>query len=102
MLKSLLITVTIVVTSQSASAQQAANVFPTPRPPSELVLAYVSSQRAPANSVQMTELVTVGNSVPENLMLSSIPASPEYAFLFVNQKRVIVDSRSRVVVQILD
>jgi hypothetical protein len=101
MLKSSIMLMAIAVTSQSALAQQAANVVPTSRPPSERVVTYVGNQPAPGNPVQLTEMVSVGHAIPENLVLSPVPESPEHSFLFVNQKRVIVDSRTRVVVLIL-
>jgi hypothetical protein len=102
MLKSVAVTMAILVTSQSALAQHAANAVPTSRSPSERVVTYVGNQPAPANPVQLTEMVSVSRVIPENLVLSSIPGNPEYSFLFVNQKRVIVVSRTRVVALILD
>lgn len=102
MLKTLLFAVVIVVTGQDVVAQQAANVVPTSRPPSKVVVEYVNAQPAPANPVQLTEAVNVGNAVPDNLVLSPVPDSPEYSFLFVNQQRLIVDSRTRNILRILD
>jgi hypothetical protein len=102
MLKTLLFAVVVAVTTQDVVAQQSVNVVPTSRPPSKVVVGYVSAQPAPANPVQLAEAVSVGNAIPTNLVLSPIPDSPEYSFLFVNQQRLIVDSRTRNILQILD
>jgi hypothetical protein len=101
MLKSFLIVAAFAFNAQDALAQQAETVVPSSRPPSEVVVEYVGAQPAPANPVQLTETVSVGDTVPDNLVLSPVPDSPEYSFLFVNQQRLIVDTRTRSILWIL-
>lgn len=102
MIKLLFVTLAIVISAQTVFAGTAADVVPTPRPPTDLAVAYVATQPAPPNPVQMTETLKVGHTIPENLLLLPIPDSPDYAFVFVNQIRLIIDARTRVVIQVVD
>ncbi|MCY1667696.1 DUF1236 domain-containing protein [Rhizobium sp. SL86] len=102
MIRFVLVTMAIVLPAQAVFAGKTANVVPTSRPPTDQAVAYVASQPVPPNPVQMTETLSAGQTIPENLLLLPIPDSPHCAFLFVNQVRLIVDARTRVVIQIVD
>lgn len=56
----------------------------------------------PANPVQVSETIAVGEPIPNNFVLSPIPDAPNLAFAIVNQKRVIVDPKTFVVVRIVE
>jgi hypothetical protein len=43
----------------------------------------------------------VGKPVPETVVLTPVPEAPQYAYTVVNKQRVIVDQKSRNVVQIV-
>lgn len=102
MLRSFLITVAVGITAAVAFAQSPENVVPTSRPPSDVVLSYVRNQPLPQNPVQVTEIVVVGSRVADTLELSPIPDSPTYAFIVINQDRLIVDATTRLVVTIVE
>ncbi|MBP2238490.1 hypothetical protein J2Z31_005027 [Sinorhizobium kostiense] len=71
----------------------------TPPPPE--VVTYVQQQPAPP-SVVVQQPVVVGKSIPETVVLTPIPESPNYAFAVVNEQRVIVEPKSRTVVQVIN
>jgi hypothetical protein len=68
-------------------------------PPAE-VRSYVVERRAPSVAIER-ELV-VGEPLPPTVTLRTIPKHTEYRYAIVNDKRVIVEPRTRRVVQIID
>jgi hypothetical protein len=70
-------------------------------PPPQRVVTYVEQQPVPANPVMVQEKIVVGKPVPETVVLNPIPESPQYSYTVINQQRVIVDPRTRNVVQIV-
>ncbi|ASY62886.1 hypothetical protein SJ05684_c14380 [Sinorhizobium sojae CCBAU 05684] len=44
----------------------------------------------------------VGKPIPETVVLTPIPEAPEYSFAVVNEQRVIVEPKSRTVVQVIN
>lgn len=64
------------------------------------VVTYVERERTP--SVVVQERVVVGEALPTTVELRTIPEHTEYRYAVVNQKRVIVDGRSRKVVKIIE
>jgi hypothetical protein len=97
LMKKLIILITALLAAGSAFAQQ-----PGAEPPPAKVVEFVSKQPLPANPVQVSEKIAVGQPIPNNLVLSPIPDSPDYAFAIVNQKRLIVDPKTFVVVRIVE
>lgn len=71
-------------------------------PPPERVVTYVREQPMPAQPVIVQQEVVVGQPLPETVVLSPVPEAPEYAYTYVNERRVIVDPQNYTVVQILD
>ena len=67
-------------------------------PPSE-VRTYVVQDQAP--SVVYDGPLTVGQPLPETVVIRPVPNYDSYGYAIVNQQRVIVDPRSRKVVEIL-
>lgn len=70
-------------------------------PPPQKVITYVEQQPAPSNPVVIREKLVVGKPVPETIVLTPVPEAPQYAYTVVNQQRVIVDPKTRNVVQII-
>lgn len=91
----------VLLIANGALAQQTVIPAPSARPLPEPVLAYVRRQPTPGNPVMISEKVTVGKPIPNNIVLSPVPNTP-YAFAVVNQQRVIVDPKTFVVIQFAD
>jgi hypothetical protein len=68
------------------------------------VRTYVAAQRSP--SIQVAEPVTVGQPAPAGARLAPIPASVglrnPYRYTVVNDRTVLVDPRTRQVVEIIE
>lgn len=71
----------------------------TPPPPE--VVTYVQQQPAPP-SVVVQQPVAVGKPIPETVVLTPVPENPTYAYAVVNERRVIVEPKSRKVVQVIN
>ncbi len=71
-------------------------------PPPERVVTYVREQPLPAQPVVVQQEVVVGQPLPETVVLTPVPDAPEYAYTYVNERRVIVDPQNYTVVQVLD
>lgn len=68
-------------------------------PPQE-VRTYVMKERRP--SVRMEQEVVVGRQLPPSVTLYDIPQSSEYEYTVVNDRRVIVEPKTRKVVYIVE
>jgi hypothetical protein len=68
-------------------------------PPAE-VREYVVRERVP--SVSYREEVVVGKPVARSVQLRSIPKHKDYQFAVINNKRVIVEPKSRRIIQIIE
>lgn len=68
-------------------------------PPAE-VRTYVTRERVP--SVVYTEEIVVGRPIAGSVELRTIPQHNDYQFAVINNRRVIVDSKTRRIVQIID
>lgn len=70
-------------------------------PPSTRTVTYVQQAPAPAETVVVERGIAVGQPLPETVVLQTIPDDPNYAYSVVGNQRVIVESSSRKVVQIV-
>lgn len=68
--------------------------------PSPEVRTYVMKERRP--SVRVQQEVVVGQPLPSNVTLYDIPQTDEYEYTVVNDRRVIVEPRTRKVVYIVE
>lgn len=68
-------------------------------PPQE-VRTYVMKERR--NSVRLEREVVIGEPLPPNVVLYEIPSNSDYEYSVVNDRRVIVDPRTRKVVYIVE
>ena len=64
------------------------------------VITSVEGERAP--SVVVHERVVVGEPLPPEVELRPVPRYTEYRYAVVNDRRVIVDRRTRRIVKIVD
>ena len=68
-------------------------------PPRE-VYTYVERERVP--SVTYRERVAVGESLPATVEIHRVPQHDEYGYVVLNDRRVIVDNRSRKIVKVIE
>jgi hypothetical protein len=64
------------------------------------VIMSVQGERAP--SVTVKERVAVGEPLPAGVELRTVPSHTEYRYAVVNERRVIVEPRTRKIIKILD
>ncbi|THK35326.1 DUF1236 domain-containing protein [Ensifer sp. MPMI2T] len=69
-------------------------------PPPPRVVTTVQ-QMPPPPSVVVRKRIRVGQPLPESVVLTPVPQAPEYSVAVVNDQRLIVEPRSRRVVQIV-
>jgi hypothetical protein len=68
--------------------------------PPPAVITYAERESIP--SVRVTERVVVGQPLPATVQIRTVPQHDDYAVAVVNEKRVIVNPRTRVVVRVID
>ncbi|HEU0148374.1 MAG TPA: DUF1236 domain-containing protein, partial [Bradyrhizobium sp.] len=64
------------------------------------VINSIDEERTP--SVVVRERVVVGEPLPETVVLRPVPRYTEYRYAVVNDRRVIVDPRTRRVIKIIE
>jgi len=64
------------------------------------VITSVQGERVP--SVTVRERVVVGEPLPEVVELRPVPRHTEYRYAIVNDRRVIVEPRTRKIIKIID
>ncbi len=64
------------------------------------VITSIQGERAP--SVVVRERVVVGEPLPATVELRTVPNHTEYRYAVVNDRRVIVEPRTRKVIKIID
>lgn len=64
------------------------------------VINWVTGQ--PGRSVRVERRVIVGEPLPEEVEVTVVPDHRDYAYAVVNERRVIVEPRTRRVVRIID
>lgn len=69
-------------------------------PPPAQVREYVMHENVPSVAVQQE--VTVGAALPSTVKVYSIPQTTEYQYAVVNERRVIVEPKTRKIVQIVE
>ncbi len=57
---------------------------------------------APGPSVTVRERVVVGEPLPPSVELRTVPSHAEYRYAVVNDRRVIVEPRTRKIIKIID
>lgn len=64
------------------------------------VITSIQAERAP--SVTVRERVVVGEPLPPTVELRTVPSHTEYHYAVVNDRRVIVEPRTRKIIKIID
>lgn len=64
------------------------------------VITSVQGERAP--SVTVRERIVVGEPLPPSVELRRVPSHTEYSYAVVNDRRVIVEPRTRKIIKIID
>jgi hypothetical protein len=64
------------------------------------VITSIQGERAP--SVTVRERVVVGEPLPRSVELRTVPSHTEYSYAVVNDRRVIVEPRTRKIIKIID
>ena len=64
------------------------------------VITSIEAERAP--SVVVREQVVVGEPLPRSVELRTVPSHTEYRYAVVNDRRVIVEPRTRKIIKIID
>ena len=64
------------------------------------VITSVQGERAP--SVTVRERVVVGEPLPPTVVLRPVPSYTQYRYAVVNDRRVIVEPRTRKIIKIID
>src|SRR6195952_5976252 len=64
------------------------------------VITSIQADRAP--SVVVRERVVVGEPLPATVELRTVPSHTEYRYAVVNDRRVIVEPRTRKIIKIID
>jgi hypothetical protein len=68
-------------------------------PPPQPVVTYVEREHIP--SVLVHEKVTIGEPLPQTVIIHKVPQHEDYAYAVVNNQRVIVEPSSRKVIKII-
>ena len=63
------------------------------------VRTYVLEQQTP--SVALEGEIVVGQPLPETVEIHTIPDQPDFAYAIVNEKRVVINPKTHVVVEVL-
>jgi hypothetical protein len=64
------------------------------------VITSIQGERAP--SVTVRERIVVGEPLPSSVELRTVPSHTEYRYAVINDRRVIVEPRTRKVIKIID
>src|SRR3954464_12204892 len=68
-------------------------------PPAE-VTTYVMQERVP--SARVTSTVVEGQPLPPTIEVRPVPKYPQYGYAILNDRRVVVDAKTRQVVKVLE
>ena len=71
-------------------------------PPPEKVVTYVQENPAPTQTYVIEEELAVGKTLPDEVVLQTIPEDEAYAYTVINDRRVIVQRDNHAIVQVLD
>jgi Protein of unknown function (DUF1236) len=83
-----------------AAAQTTTVIETTGAAPPDEVVTYVQRERIP--SVRVPGDIAVGFTVPGTVELRTIPRHDSYNYAIVNDRRVIVEPRTRRVIRVID
>lgn len=71
-------------------------------PPPKEVVTYVVERPAPTQTYIVKEELVVGKTLPEDVVLETVPENDAYAYTVINDRRVIVQRDNHAIVQIIE
>jgi len=71
-------------------------------PPPKEVVTYVEERPAPAQTYVVKKKIIVGNTLPDDVVLETVPDNDAYAYTVINDRRVIVQRDNRAIVRIIE
>jgi hypothetical protein len=71
-------------------------------PPPKEVVTYIEERPAPAQKYVVKETIVVGNTLPDDVVLETVPDNDAYAYTVINDRRVIVQRDNRAIVKIIE
>lgn len=71
-------------------------------PPPKEVVTYVEERPVPAQKYVVKQKIVVGNTLPDDVVLETVPENDAYAYTVINDRRVIVQKDNRAVVRIIE
>jgi hypothetical protein len=71
-------------------------------PPPKEVVTYIEERPAPAQKYVVKETIVVGNTLPDDVVLETVPDNDAYAYTVINDRRVVVQRDNRAIVKIIE
>jgi hypothetical protein len=69
--------------------------------PPRKVVTYVEEQPIPQERIVVQEPIVVGRPLPGNVIIQQVPDNDRYAYAIVNDQRVIVEPRTKRVIEVI-
>ena len=85
--------------AQTVVVEETVGAAPVVEVPAE-VRTYVVEERVP--SVRVEEEIVVGQTLPPAIELRAIPDYDQYRFAVVNERRVLIEPRTRKIIRIIE
>ncbi|MDE1187838.1 MAG: DUF1236 domain-containing protein [Pantoea sp.] len=70
-------------------------------PPPHEVVTYVQEQPVPPATVVVSDPVVVGEPIPSDVQVITVPDHPRYAYAIINNQRVIIEPHTHKVVEVV-
>lgn len=71
-------------------------------PPPKEVVTYVEERPMPTQKYIVKEEVAVGKTLPDDVVLETVPENDAYAYTVINDQRVIVQRDNQAIVQVIE
>ncbi|MBX9456934.1 MAG: DUF1236 domain-containing protein [Rhizobium sp.] len=71
-------------------------------PPPKEVVTYVVERPAPTRTYVVKEELVVGKTLPDDVVLETVPDNDAYAYTVINDRRVIVQRDNHAIVEIIE
>ena len=71
-------------------------------PPPKEVVTYIEERPAPVQKYVVKETIVVGNTLPDDVVLETVPDNDAYAYTVINDRRVVVQRDNRAIVKIIE
>jgi len=71
-------------------------------PPPKEVVTYVEERPVPQRKYVVKEKVVVGTTLPDDVVLETVPDNDAYAYTVINDRRVVVQKDNHAIVKIIE